>query len=289
MYRALVLLAALAVRLQAGTIQGVVLEQVSGRPLMRTLVRLDRVPEGTGAREQPLVTRAGRAGQFVFPSVTSGMYILNAVRDGYFPVAYGQRLPIARGTPIQVTANSDLFAELRMRRKGAITGRVLDENGVATARIPVLAYPARLPLRSAGSATSDDRGVFRISGLDPGKYWVRSGAHTFDDGSGWLPTYGPRGEEVREARIHRVTVDSNTTDADVSPEPGSLFNVGGLLVCDAPGPMIVTLSSETGRRTTQAVCPGSYRFDGLAPAAYEVPPSEYVGPKKERADRYFKS
>src|SRR5205814_7105447 len=137
--------------------------EVSGRPLMRTVVRLDRVPEGTGAREQPLVTRAGRAGQFVFASVTSGIYILNAVRDGYFPVAYGQRLPIGRGTPIQVTADSDLFAELRMRRKGAITGRVLDENGVATARIPILAYPARLPLRSAGSAVSDDRGVFRIS------------------------------------------------------------------------------------------------------------------------------
>ena len=27
---------------------------------------------------------------------------------------------------------------------------------------------------------SDDRGVFRIHGLDPGKYWVRSAGHTLD-------------------------------------------------------------------------------------------------------------
>src|SRR5216117_4457182 len=106
-------------------------------------------------------------GRTLFPYTTLFRSLLTAVRDGYFPAAYGQRLPIGRGTPIQVTAESDLFAELRLRRKGAITGRVLDENGVARAGVSVLAYRARLPLRSAGTAVSDDRGVFRIHGLDP--------------------------------------------------------------------------------------------------------------------------
>jgi hypothetical protein len=269
MHLVLVLLA-LAIRIQAGTIQGVVLEQVSGRPLARTVVRLNPVPQSSGTSIQPLVTRGGRTGQFVFQAVTPGLYLLNAVHGGYFPVAYGQRLPIGRGTPIQVTADSDLFAELRMRRKGAVTGRVLDENGVATAGVPVLAYRARLPLRSAGSGLSDDRGVFRIFGLDPGKYWVRSGAHTLSDGSGWLPTFGAQGREVREALTHRVTVDADTTDADVNPEPGSLFHLGGLLACNTPAPVLVTLSSETGRRSTEASCLGGYRFEGLAPAGYEV-------------------
>src|SRR4029453_1190108 len=144
MHRVFSLLAA-AVCVEAGTIQGVVLEQASGRPLARTIVRLDPVP---GVSRAPsLSTRAGRSGQFVFPAVVPGFYLLVAVRDGYFPAAYGQRLPIGRGTPIQVTAESDLFAELRLRHKGAITGRVLDENGVARAGVSVLAYRARLPLR----------------------------------------------------------------------------------------------------------------------------------------------
>jgi hypothetical protein len=96
--------AAVAACVQAGTVQGVVLEQASGRPLARTVVRLDPVP---GATKSPsLTTRAGRSGQFVFPAIAPGFYLLVAVRDGYFPAAYGQRLPIGRGTPIQVTRDS---------------------------------------------------------------------------------------------------------------------------------------------------------------------------------------
>jgi len=270
MHRTLVLLAT-SVCMQAGTIQGVVLEQASGRQLARTVVRLDPVPQSAGARVQPLAIRAGRTGHFTFQSVAPGIYILNAARDGYFRAAYGQRLPIGRGTPIEVTADSNLFAELRLRHKGALSGRVFDENGVGMAGIPVIAYRARLPVRSTGSDVSDDRGAFRIHGLEPGKYWVRAGAAALNDGSGWLPTFGPQGREVRDARIHQVTVDADTMDADINPEPGALFHLGGAIACDTSGPVIVTLSSETGRRRTQSICPvGAYQFEGLAPAVYEI-------------------
>ena len=283
MHRILILLAA-ALSLQAGTIQGVVLEHASGRPLSRTVVRLQPVTTSGSSKGQPqLATRAGRSGQFVFPSVAPGSYLLTAMRDGYFPAAYGQRLPIGHGTPIEIAADSNLFAELRLRHKGALTGRVLDENGVGAAGVAVVAYRARLPLRSSGSATSDDRGVFRIHGLEPGKYWVRSAAHTLDDGSGWLPTFGSQAREVREARVHQVTVDADTADTDVIPEPGALFRLSGIITCDSLGPVVVTLSSETGRRRTQTQCSYPYQFEGLAPGPYEVfaklqdaPPSGFL-------------
>jgi hypothetical protein len=193
-----------AVCVQAATIQGVVLEQSSSRPVARSIVRLNPIPQSGASNGRPHTTRAGRSGHFVFPAVEPGTYLLVAVSDGYFPAAYGQRLPIGRGKPIQITAESDLFAELRLRHKGALTGRVLDENGVGRAGISVLAYRSRQPLRSSGSAISDDRGVFRIPGLDPGKYWIRSAAHTLTDGSGWLPTFGQQAREIREARVHQV-------------------------------------------------------------------------------------
>jgi hypothetical protein len=264
------LLLAASVCVRAGTIQGVVLEQASGRPLARTVVRLDSIPQ-SGGGSQGLTTRAALSGHFVFPAIAPGVYLLTAVREGYFPGAYGQRLPTGRGTPIYVSDESNFFAEIRLRRKGAITGRVLDENGVARAGVSVLAYRARLPLRSAGTGLSDDRGVYRIHGLEPGKYWVRSAAHTLDDGSSWLPTFGPQSREVRDARIHLVTVDADTTDADISPEPGALFHLSGIVSCDVTGPVVVTLSSETGRHQANSACPvGGYQFDGLAPGAYEV-------------------
>lgn len=259
-----------AVGLQAGVVQGVVLEHLSGRPLARTVVRLDPIPQANAARLQPLTTRAARSGHFVFPTVAAGVYLLTATRAGYFPASFGQRLAIGRGKPITVTPDSDLFAELRLRHQGALTGRVLDENGVGTPGVPVVAYPASLPLRSTASAISDDRGVFRIHGLEPGKYWVRSAPHTLDDGSGWLPTFSPLAREIRDARVYRVTVDADSTDADVSPEPGGLIHIGGIITCDADSPVNVTVSSETGRRRTQTVCKAGYSISGLSPGAYEV-------------------
>ncbi len=254
----------------AGTVGGVVLEHISGRPLARTLVRLDPAPQPHGDKLIPLSIRAERSGTFTFPAVAPGLYLLTAVRAGYFPASYGQRLPIGRGTAFEVKSDSNTFAELRLRHKGAITGRVLDENGVGTPGTPVVAYRARLPLRSAGHAYSDDRGVYRIPGLEPGKYWVRSGAFTLEDGSGWLPTFGPQSRESKEARTHPVTVDADTSDADLNPEPGRLFHFGGRIQCDG-GKVNVILSSETGRQTTSTECvPGYYRFDGLAPGLYEV-------------------
>jgi hypothetical protein len=204
------------------------------------------------------------------------LYLILATREYYFPAAYGQKRPSGQGTPVEVTAGSNLFAELRMRRMGVVTGRVLDENDIGMPDIPVVAYRARFPLHSVGRGTSDDRGVYRIFNLEPGKYWVRTVAHTLDDGSGLLPTFGSETMETREARLHEVRVDEETAYADVRPVPGRLFHMGGVVACparDAEGNGIsanVTLSSETERKSMQVACGEPYRFEGLAPALYEI-------------------
>ena len=255
---------------EAGVIQGVVVEHTSGRPMARTRVRLLPVPKaGTNAR--PLMVRTGLSGHFVFPVVPEGLYLLTAVREHYFPAAYGQRLPNGQGTPLRMMADSDFFAELPMRRMGAISGRVLDENGIGMPGVNVVAYRARLPLRIAERAVSDDRGIYRIHGLDPGRYWVRTGAHTLDDGSGFLPTFAPEAMESHEARTYPVAVDAEMSDADIRPLPGALLSLSVTLQCQPMGaPVTAQLSSETGRRSANTGCGDTYRFDGLAPASYEV-------------------
>lgn len=263
--------------LQAGVVRGVVLEHVSGLPLARARVRLDPIP-APGVTLRPLQARAEKGGHFVFIDVPDGSYVLTAIREPYFPASYGQRRPEGRGTPVVVTADSDLFAELRMFRKGAITWRVLDENGIGLQDIAVIAYRARLPLVSAGRAVSDDRGVYRIQGLDPGKYWVRTVASTLDDGTGLLPTWGPETLESREAHVQRAALDADTIDADLRPIQGRLFHLSGKVQCEPPPPdtppaqarIVVTLSSETGRKSVQGACNATYTFPGLAPAVYEV-------------------
>lgn len=255
---------------KAGVVQGAVVEHASGRPMARTRVRLQPVPNA-GVDAKPLIVRAGISGHFMFPAVPEGLYLLTAIREHYFPASYGQRLPNGQGTPIQVTTDSDLFAELRMRRMGAISGRVLDENGIGLPGVNVVAYRTRLPLRMAASAVADDRGVYRIHGLDPGKYWVRNAAFTLDDGSGFLPTFSPEAMESREARTYPVAVDAEMPDADIRPVPGALLHLTVSPQCQPMGaPVTVLLSSETGRWSANTACGYSYRFDSLAPASYEV-------------------
>jgi hypothetical protein len=259
----------LASAAHAGVVQGTVQEYASGYSLSRTVVRLVPVPRADNVNLKELQLRTAGAGQFVFFNIPDGYYFLIATRNGYFPGAYGQRRPNGQGTPILITRDSDLFAQLRMHRKGALTGRVLDENGVGIEGVPVVAYRAHLPLRVVGQGTSDDRGVYRIHGLDSGKYWVRATAHTLDDGSGILPTFGPQSREVREARAHEVRLDDDTPDADVRAEFGTLFSLSGPVDC-LEGSARVTLSSETLRRTTEVGCQGKYTFISLSPAVYEV-------------------
>jgi hypothetical protein len=173
---------------QGGVIQGVVLEQASQRPLARTQVRLDPIPKTGTTPLQPMQVRTNPNGGFIFPVVPDGMYLLSCQRAEYFPAGYGQRRPSGQGTPVQVTPDSTLFAELHMYRMGAITGRILDENGVGIQNVPVVAYRARLSLQAAAHAVADDRGIYRIHGLEPGKYWVRSAPYTLEDGSELLPS-----------------------------------------------------------------------------------------------------
>jgi hypothetical protein len=252
---------------EAGVVKGVVLEHASGRALARARVRLE--PLSNTPDTKPLQTRAGPTGQFEFGFVAEGLYRLTALRDGYFAASYGQRRPAGHGTPLRITADSDVFTELRMRRMGAITGRVVDDNDIGIAGIPVVAYRSRLPLRVAGRHVTDDRGVYRIHGLTPGKYWVRTGPHTLEDGSGQLPTYGPESLDVKDSRMHDVRLDTDTTDANIRPKPGNLFRLQVSPQCYA-GSVTVTLSSETGRRSMQGSCMQSLVFEGLAPAAYEI-------------------
>src|ERR1044072_7155317 len=94
------MMAAAAACAQAAVIQGVVLEHISGRPMTRVVVQLQAVPKSGAGQAKPLTPRSGRTGHFTFAGVEPGVYLLTALNDGYFPSAYGQRLPTGHGTPI---------------------------------------------------------------------------------------------------------------------------------------------------------------------------------------------
>lgn len=224
------------------------------------MVRLEPLP-GSPMGIRTLQTRSGRSGQFQFVSVPAGQYRVTATRTGYFPAATAR--------PLTVAGDDAPFVELRAHRVGAITGTVLDENGIGIPGASVVAYPASLPLRVAATARADDRGVFRIAGLLPGKFWVRSAAHTLEDGTGMLPTFSPQGRQARDSRVFAVRLDADTPDADVRPDPGNLVTLTVPVQCSG-GQAVLTLTSETSRYTVNAPCGKDTVIRDLAPGPYEL-------------------
>lgn len=76
----------------------------------------------------------------VFAALEEGYYQLSGVRAGFSEARFGQRRNNGPGLPIFVPRDGLHFVELRLKRFGAITGRVLDENRVGMPGVQVLAY-----------------------------------------------------------------------------------------------------------------------------------------------------
>ena len=257
--------------LPAGVVTGTVLEHSTGYPLARARVRLERI-DTTGRVESASVL-AGRTGAFTFAGVAEGLYVLSATRSGYASSFHGQRRPEGSAPPFAVNKDSNLFVELRLRKLAAISGRVLDENRVGIAGVGVSAYPLGSPFRVATSAVSDDGGVYRLHGLMPGRYRVRTAPYRHDDGLTLLPTFGPEALAAKDSAVAEARLDQETLHVDVTPVPGSLISIGGPVTCAAnvpAGPVTVTISHETIRRTIVTACQTAYRADNLQPGSYEI-------------------
>ncbi len=250
----------------AAEIHGVVLENASGRPVARAEVALELI-RGRGGSETRRVLSDSR-GRFAFSGLSEGAYLLSAQRAGYVRARYGQRRWDGAGAPIVLAADSQYFAELRLPRLGVITGRITDENGIGLTGHSVYALRAgERPLRITAAALSDDRGVYRLTGLEPGSYYVRTGPRQLEDGRGLLPTFYGQSTVLAEARVVAVELDRETQDVDIEPLPGRLTRLSGRVT---GAPATVTLYGDIGQREAQVGLEGTFHFDELAPGAYQV-------------------
>jgi protocatechuate 3,4-dioxygenase beta subunit len=263
--RTLLLAALCCSAAHAAVIRGVVLDRSTGRALARSLVTL-RPVEGVGGKPQSV--RADRTGQFAF-SVSAGMYLLRASRDGFAPFQYGQKEWKSAGKPMSVEQDGSLYLDIRLRRYAAISGTVLDENEIGIPDQKAIAYPATQPLRIAATATTDDRGIYRIHGLEPGTYYVRTAAKQLEDGSGLLPTFHKETMAVDQSITVDVDLDQQADDIDIRPLPGKLFRVYGRVVYGPPTPLItLSLISDVGRVQTKTA--GAFAFEHIAPGNYQL-------------------
>jgi protocatechuate 3,4-dioxygenase beta subunit len=255
---------AFAVVARAAVIDGTVLERQTGRPLARARVAL--MPISAGAAQTMVFTDVHGAFSI---EAAAGAYALNVERRGYAAAFYGQKMWNSPGTPIVVESESRFTANVQLSRLGAILGQVLDENGVGLADFQVYAYRDTKPLQLAAQGVTDDRGAFRIAGLSPGRYRVRSGPKQLPDGTGMLPAFYGSSMEVEASAAVTVGLDAETEGIRITPTPGRVLRLSG--VAAFRNVDSVHLYSDLGGRLTGVDgSSGRFAFDELAPGRYEV-------------------
>ena len=145
----------------------------SGGPVRRARVTLSGA-ELRGGRS----TLTNDEGQFTFAALPAGRFTLTASKAGYVDVPFGAKRPGRPGTPIQLADKQKLEnANIALPKGSVITGMVIDENGEPApgTQVRVMRFVMRTgerTLQSAGQAQSDDRGFYRVWGLQPGEYLI---------------------------------------------------------------------------------------------------------------------
>ena len=182
MARLSILLAALLLQSNAdqnprGSIEGLVVQESTDKPIARASVELTVVE---GARVISRTATSGDDGRFSFTDLPSGEgYQIVVSAPGLRPTAYGQERPYGPWTPITLAPGQHL-TDIRIAAHAVtlIGGKVLDSAGQPAIGASVVAMkPAhtnkRRELQQTASTVTNLRGEYRFTNLPPGPYYIR--------------------------------------------------------------------------------------------------------------------
>lgn len=113
-------------------------------------------------------------GRFAFEALPPGRFTVTAARRSYLTSAFGAVYPGDAGTPVSV-GDAVHVDDVRITlRKGAVlTGVVTDNAGTPSPSLQVTVFRVtESRYENAGDDVTDDRGVYRVYGLQPGDYIV---------------------------------------------------------------------------------------------------------------------
>ncbi len=139
----------------------------------------------------PKSTVTDDTGRFSFVNLPAGRFTITASKAAHITTAYGAQRPARPGTPVPLAAGQQIAdLTVRLARGAVISGRVSDRAGQPASLVQVVAVRAALADGPGGTARgmgdvflTDDRGAYRIYGLEPGTYLVAAlpGSLAFGD------------------------------------------------------------------------------------------------------------
>jgi hypothetical protein len=171
-----------------GLILGRVIDASTGRPVSGAVVSLNGGPprvQGPSTPGQPVSPPAAppqllvdSEGRFAFRQLTRGSYGLQATKPGYASGAYGRHRPNGPSRSLQLDDGEKVIdVTIKIFKFGSIPGTVTDDVGEPVVGASVRLYrrnlvAGRRVLSQIGGVNTDDRGVYRMSSLLAGDYYV---------------------------------------------------------------------------------------------------------------------
>ena len=266
------------------SIDGVVLDSQSGRPLAGATVLFQSV---SVSGRMTTITRDD--GTFVFRNVPPGMYAVEANLGGYVPESYGVPLTLERmaavaasaATPPLLPGQALSGIRLVMTPGGVLSGRLADDRGDVVVGVMVQAlkttYRNGLPERTlVQSVPSNDLGEFRFFMLKPGQYYIAAIPATapatlrpMELSS--IPLYYPGTIDANAAQPIELKVGETLGGMNFSSIPARNRRIAGGVQSNASDPVGVILSPLNGTASQQFTVDlndGQFQFSDVVPGSY---------------------
>jgi Carboxypeptidase regulatory-like domain len=157
-----------------GIIEGTVLSGATGQALRRAQVVL----KPADSKGSALYQTTDDSGSFTFPKVATGRYVITVQRDGYLPLSAG-RIGDYKMPPIFTVSSGQTISSFvyRMTPSAVVSGKVKFDDAEPAVNVTIQLYRSyyergRHGYAAAANTHTDDRGEYRVHGLEPGSYYV---------------------------------------------------------------------------------------------------------------------
>jgi hypothetical protein len=233
-------------------------------------------------------------GRFRIDQVPAGSYVINAFAPGLVGPSEGFSVFEPGKIVTLVDNESVLGIDISLKRGAVITGRILDVNrqplvdkNVRLVRVDENGRTQPSHISNPAMYRTDDRGVYRLYGLPPGRYKVsvgeggEPGIFTFPTGS-YLRTFYPDVTEESKAAIIELGEGVEVTNVDIRVSSFlNPYTVSGRIINAGTGaPMAgarygYAAVGDDGRyvgsvsvKSTPASPRGEFSIEGLLPGRY---------------------
>lgn len=246
------------------TISGTVTNAVTGEPIRRALVHVN----GPGPAQ--LAGLTGPDGHFQVGGVAQGQAFLTAEKPGFFdeqalhPGSYTPQNAAVNVGPGTNEFHIQLFPEAKIR------GRVLDPDGEPIEELQLqlvtrAILDGRKQLQPGMTASTDENGTYRMEGLRPGQYFLRTMARPLFSGFGafpqsaYPPQYYPNSPDLASAQSLELKpgqeAEADFTDFTLHPIPTS--TISGMATGVSQSGLSISYQGADGQESS-----GNYfRFD----------------------------